>query len=50
MERSRMLKSLRVKIADVQDDNGVGKVGLRYAGPAAENVQMAHLKPNRQYV
>lgn len=51
MERSRMLKRLRVKIADVQDENGVGKVGLRYAGPAADfNVQMAHLKPDRQYV
>lgn len=51
LERARMLKNVRVKIADVAGEDGVGRVGLRYAGLAADlNVQMAHLKKDRQYV
>ena len=38
---SRMQQDFSVKIVN---DSGVGKVGLRYAGPAAQfHVQMAHL-------
>jgi hypothetical protein len=48
LERARALKHVKVRIADVGDENGVGKVGLRYAGP--DNIQMAHLTRDRHYV
>ena len=51
LERARALKKVKVRIADVADENGVGKVGLRYAGPNDDsNIQMAHLKRDRHYV
>jgi hypothetical protein len=51
LERARALKKVKVRIADVADENGVGKVGLRYAGPKDDaHIQMAHLKPDRHYV
>lgn len=41
LERARTLRKVKARIADVADENGVGKVGLRYAGPADDsNVQM----------
>lgn len=50
LERARMLKHVRIKLADVANDSGVGKVGLSYAGPSDAQVHMAHLKRDRQYV
>ena len=51
LERARALKKVKVRIADVADENGVGKVGLRYAEATEDgNVQMAHLKRDRHYV
>jgi hypothetical protein len=51
LERARALKKVKVRIADVADENGVGKVGLRYAGPVDDSgIQMAHLKRDRHYV
>ena len=50
LERARLLRKVRVRLADVADGSGVGKVGLSYAGPSTADVQMAHLKRDRNYV
>lgn len=51
MERARALKKVKIRIGDVADENGVGRVGLRHAGPEVESTaEMVHLKRDRQYV
>lgn len=51
LERARALKKVKVRIADVADENGVGKVGLRYAGTGDDGgLPMAHLRRERHYV
>jgi hypothetical protein len=56
-ERSRLMKHVKIKIADVSADGNVGRVGLRHAGyaytdAAAEHgaVEMAQLKRDRHYL
>ena len=48
LERARMLKNIKVKIADVGTENGVGRVGLSHAG-ASVTIPMSSLQRGKYY-
>jgi hypothetical protein len=48
IDRARMLKGVKVKIADVGGNDGLGRVGLAMKNSSQENV--AELKKGKQYM
>jgi hypothetical protein len=50
LERARMLKKVKVKIADVSGDDGVGRVGLARLGSAESMTGVRDLEKGKRYV
>ena len=48
LERARLLKDVRIRIADVGPSEGVGRVGLSYA--RSESWQQEHLSRDKHYI
>jgi hypothetical protein len=50
LERARMLKKVKVKIADVSGDDGVGRVGLARLGSTESMTGVKDLEKGKRYV